>query len=371
MPVDITIVTELELPAIVAALGQERFFRDRLLRQDLGNGELFVAWADATPVGDVYLWRERSAEPAVAQHLGWTPTIQHLEVAAPWRRRGIGTALLHAAQEHAAELGYARVCLGAGVTNPAARRIYERLGYVDWGHGLVDVVGEQTGPDGTLVPTSETCHWLVRSLQASAPGVDDWAAWHPDEVHERLRSSPVDWYVAGGWAVDLWLGSQTREHGDIEVAIDRTDFPTWRAGLAQFALFDVGRGRLRPLGEGDEPDPRHRQVWLCDQTERVWRMDTFLEAQVPGWWTCHWLPLVRHPRSLAVARTASGIPFLRPELVLLGKAKHRRPKDEADLKAVLPTLDDDARDRLRTGLRTADEAHPWLASVGPPAPRSA
>jgi GNAT superfamily N-acetyltransferase len=364
MPVDVKIVTELELPALVAALGQERFFRDRLLRQDLGNGELFVAWAGARPVGDVYLWRERPAEPAVAQHLGWTPTIQHLEVAAPLRNRGVGTALLLAAQAHAAELGYARVCLGSGVTNVGARRLYERLGYVEWGHGLVEVVWEETGPDGTPVRAGETCHWLVRSLSTGAPGVDDWAAWHPDEVYQRFRSSPVDWYIAGGWAVDLWLGRQTREHDDIEVAIDRTDFATWRADLAPFALYDVGHGRLRSLGDGDEPDPRHHQVWLCDQAERVWRMDTFLEDQVPGWWTCHWLPWVRHPRTLAVARTAAGIPFLRPELVMLGKAKHRRAKDEADLRAVLPTLDDDARARLRIGLRTADETHPWLATVG-------
>jgi hypothetical protein len=73
----------------------------------------------------------------------------------------------------------------------------------------------------------------------------------------------------------------------------------------------------------------------------------------------------------AVLRTDSGIPFLRPEFVLLGKAKHCRPKDEADLHAVLPTLDDEAVARLRAGLRHApapldpggalDDPHPWLA----------
>jgi len=362
-PVDVRIAREAELPAIVAALRQERFFRDRWLRQELGNGELFVAWAGETPVGDAYLWREWPLEPVVAEQLGWTPTIQHLEVAPPRQNQGIGTALLRAVQAHAAGLGYWRVGLGVGVANHGARRLYERLGYVEWSHGLVDVVWEERAPDGTPVPASETCHWLVRPLPSAAPGIEDWAPWHPAEVHRRLVESTVDWYVAGGWAVDLWLGRQTRDHEDIELAIDRTDFPAWRAQFAGFALYDAGRGRLRRLGPGDGPDPRHHQVWLCDPAARAWRMDTFLEERPYGWWTCHWLPLVRHPMSLAVTRTAAGIPYLRPELVLLGKAKDRRPKDEADLRALLPTLDSDARDRLRAGLVTADEAHPWLSLV--------
>jgi GNAT superfamily N-acetyltransferase len=361
--VDVRVATEAELPAVVAALGQEQFFRDRWLRQELGNGELLVAWVGPTPVGDVYLWRELPEQPRVAELLGWTPTIQHLEVTLSSRNQGIGTALLHAAQQHAADLGYGQVCLGAGVTNHGARRLYQRLGYIDWGHGLVAVVWDEPSPHGGLVRAGETCHWLVRSLPSDAPALDDWAPWHPEEVHGRLAGSTVGWYVAGGWAVDLWLGRQTREHEDIEIAIDRTDLPAWRSELAGFALYDAGRGRRRRLGPGDEPDPRHHQVWLCDPAVRMWRMDTFLEERPDGWWTCHWLPLVRHPMPLAVARTASGIPYLRPEFVLLAKAKHRRPKDEADLRVLLPTLDSDARDRLRAGLIAADEGHPWLSLV--------
>jgi hypothetical protein len=65
----------------------------------------------------------------------------------------------------------------------------------------------------------------------------------------------------------------------------------------------------------------------------------------------------------AVTRTADGIAYLRPELVLLGKAKHCRPKDEADLALVLPTLDQPARDRLRAGLVVADPNHAWLGHL--------
>ncbi len=368
----IRIAVDNELPILVATLGQEHFFRDRLARQAAGLGELFVAWAGSTPVGDVYLWREQADEPAVRERLGWTPTINHLEVAPAWQNRGLGTALIRAAERHATELGYRQICLGVGVDNPAARRLYARLGYAEWEHGLVEMGRDEPASDGSLAHHEMTCQWMVRPLPADGPGLDDWEAWHPSQVQEILRGSTVDWYVAAGWAIDLHVaqingGRQTREHEDVEVAIDRVDFPAWRRYLeaAGYELFDAGAGRLRRLRSGDEPDPAHHQVWLCERTAArpVWRMDTFLEERPQGDWTCHWLPSVRLPMAEAVTRTAEGIPYLRPDLALLGKAKHCRSKDEADLALVLPTLDQPALRRLRAGLEVAGAGHAWLAQV--------
>ncbi len=368
----IRIAVDADLPALIATLGQEHFFRDRLARQGNGLGELFVAWAGSTPVGDVYLWREQADEPAVRERLEWTPTINHLEVVPPWQSRGLGTALVRAAEMHATELGYRQICLGVGVDNPSARLLYERLGYVPWDHGLVDMAWDEPGPDGVPAHYEMTCQWMVRLLAGDGPGLDDWDAWHPKEVYQILQGSTVDWYVAAGWAIELHLaqtnrGRQTREHEDVEVAIDRADFPTWRRYLegAGYELYDAGAGRLRRLGPGAEPDPAHHQVWLCDcgAAKPVWRMDTFLEERPLSDWVCHWLPSIQVPMAAAVTRTADGIPYLRPELVLLGKAKHCRPKDEADLALVLPTLDRPALGRLRAGLEVAGDEHPWLAQV--------
>jgi hypothetical protein len=35
----------------------------------------------------------------------------------------------------------------------------------------------------------------------------------------------MPWCVAAGWALDLFRGMQTREHGDIEIAIPAAGFP--------------------------------------------------------------------------------------------------------------------------------------------------
>ena len=38
------------------------------------------------------------------------------------------------------------------------------------------------------------------------PDIEAWDAWHPRYAHERLAGVRFPWYVAGGWAVDLFLG---------------------------------------------------------------------------------------------------------------------------------------------------------------------
>jgi hypothetical protein len=61
--------------------------------------------------------------------------------------------------------------------------------------------------------------------------------------------------------------------------------------------------------------------------------------------------------------TAGGIPYARPEVTLLFKAKHTRPKDEADFKAVLPRLGEAERRWLADALALVHPGHHWLAEL--------
>jgi hypothetical protein len=69
-----------DLAPLVAALGQRRFFAERLASQRGGGGVLLVAWLDGRPVGDVFLDREPATEPEVRRRLPGVPTLIHLEV---------------------------------------------------------------------------------------------------------------------------------------------------------------------------------------------------------------------------------------------------------------------------------------------------
>jgi GNAT superfamily N-acetyltransferase len=129
--------SDADLAVLVAVLGERHWFTDRLARQQRGGGVLLVAWLDDRPVGEVYLDCEPAKEPEVRRHLPGVPVLDHLEVLGPLWGRGIGSALVCAAEDAARQLGHERIALGVGLVNSGARRLYERLGYVDWGHGTV------------------------------------------------------------------------------------------------------------------------------------------------------------------------------------------------------------------------------------------
>jgi GNAT superfamily N-acetyltransferase len=153
-----------DLAALVAALGQRHFFTDRLARQQRGGGVLLVAWLDGRPAGDVFVECEPAEEPEVRRHLPGVPRLVHLEVLGPLQGRGIGTALIRAGEDTARGLGHEQLALGVGLENPDARRLYVRLGYVDWGHGTVVATWLERDHDGPPVTVSEVCDMLVKRL---------------------------------------------------------------------------------------------------------------------------------------------------------------------------------------------------------------
>lgn len=81
-------------------------------------------------------------------------------------------------------------------------------------------------------------------------------------------------------------------------------------------------------------------------------------------WICRRDPAIRMAYSELVERTEDGIPFIRPEVVLLFKAKHTRAKDEADFGAVMPRLGRERRDWLRSALERMHPRHRWRHRLG-------
>jgi Aminoglycoside-2''-adenylyltransferase len=210
-------------------------------------------------------------------------------------------------------------------------------------------------------------HSVVDPLfEADAPDLEAWQAWHPREAALILTECPVPWYVAGGWAIDLSLGRETREHEDLEIAISRVDFAAYRAfivGLDRFDLYDAGSGRVSRLADGQEPNQENHQIWMYERDAHVWRMDTFLEPRDARTWVSRRDPRIQVPMADAVRRTAEGIRYLAPALVLFMKAKHARDKDDLDLTVTLPTLDQTERRWLADSIDLVHPSHRWSTTV--------
>src|SRR5689334_15408937 len=66
------------------------------------------------------------------------------------------------------------------------------------------------------------------------------------KVIARMRSFPAQWWVAGGWAIDLFLGQVTRSHGDLEIGI-------WRGDQAKIQAVFPGRRWDKVVDKSWEP----------------------------------------------------------------------------------------------------------------------
>ena len=194
------------------------------------------------------------------------------------------------------------------------------------------------------------------------PGVDAWRPWTPTELARRLAGSTACWSVVGGWSVDLFVGTVTRPHHDLEIATIQPDLAAIRRCLGG-ACFAVGGGSVRRLADDEPSPPGCHQHWLLDEEAGAWRVDVMVEPGDAGRWVFRRDERVSAPRHEMTGRTTNGIPFLKPHGALLYKAKAPAAKDEADFQTVVPRMDEADRQWLHTTLQLVDPGHPWLSRL--------
>ncbi|MFJ8627878.1 hypothetical protein ACIRD3_34275 [Kitasatospora sp. NPDC093550] len=185
-----------------------------------------------------------------------------------------------------------------------------------------------------------------------------WAeAWRPEKVAQRLDGVGVTSCVAAGWALD-----QTRPHGDFEIAVPAAAFPEVRERFLEYVFDALGSAVVWPAAEAEGLAATH-QTSARDPASGRFLFDVFREPHQGGTWTCRRDERLRLPYDTIIERTADGIPYLAPELVLPFKARRARPKDQADFDGVLPLLGRERRNLLGDWLTRVHPGHPWLAEL--------
>lgn len=190
----------------------------------------------------------------------------------------------------------------------------------------------------------------------------DFLPPEPAAVAGLMQGFPAPWCIAGGWALDLLLGRMTRAHGDVDVAIFRTDQMLLRGQLAGWSFRKVVGGVMVDWTAGERLDPPVHEVHaLAPGGGRS--LEFLLNERSGGEWVFRRNPAVRCPADRVVVYSGSGLPLLCPAIVLLYKAKHTRAVDERDFDAALPSLSPGQRAWLRGALQVAHPGHPWLARL--------
>jgi hypothetical protein len=168
------------------------------------------------------------------------------------------------------------------------------------------------------------------------------------------------WFVAGGWALDLFAGAQSREHKDVDLAIWRDDQQELRRFLGQWSLFKAVSGQLVPWAQDEALEKPVHEVHT-HLGER--RLEFLLNDHQNGMWLYRRNQAVSLPRESFGRVSAKGVPYLAPEVVLLYKAKATRTVDELDFTKTLPRLDPAAACWLADAIGACYPGHHWLARM--------
>ena len=271
--------------------------------------------------------------------------------------RGYATEMGVAVMRHAAEaLGMSELVGFTLHDNVLSQRVLEKLGF-EFDSKFVD-------EDGEVLVLYRRSLAGVSSRPAGSfdPDVWKWDAWRPDQVARGLEGVEAPWYVAAGWAIDLFLGGTHREHEDLEIAVPNNRIDEIVAAFPELEFCVItGPAEAIPLeGARDRLEQTH-QTWAREREANLWRFDVFREPSDGDTWVCRRDDTIRLPYNRVIERSESGIPFCRPEIALLFKAKHaHRDRDRRDFEATVPRLELERREWLAEALERVHPGHPWL-----------
>ena len=316
------------------------FITDEQLREQVENRLLVLgAYADEQLVGVV-------AYKSSSEHKFY---IEKLAVLPEYRHRRIGAKLLTSACERILREGGDSACIGIIDENSVLKQWYLRQGFV------VTHVNRYPHLPFTVCLMEKP---LTQSMLDDA----DWAPLAVDELARIFREISVPWWISGGWALDLYLGRQTRPHADTDVLILRRDQLTIQDFLSDWRLYKTHQPGLAPWPTGEYLHPPVNSIWVGREDDGFWAFEIMLMETEGDEWVYRRLSSIRGPIADIGMRTSDGTPYVAPEIQLLYKGGGAfREKDTQDLLATLPHLPLEKRAWLLDCLRRQfPNGHVWV-----------
>ncbi|MBK0376567.1 GNAT family N-acetyltransferase [Streptomyces sp. RB110-1] len=144
--------------------GRTRRHAARFDRQERGLTAFLTAWADDVPVGTAQILWQGCAAPEVRARFPGCPELNGLSVWPPeLRSRGIGSALIAAAEERVRAAGHTLIGLGVDDDNHRAAALYARIGYRETGCRYVDRYA-YLDDEGVRHEVADPARFLVKEL---------------------------------------------------------------------------------------------------------------------------------------------------------------------------------------------------------------
>lgn len=199
-------------------------------------------------------------------------------------------------------------------------------------------------------------------MNLHGPAAGKWQHLHPRQARALLAELRVPWWIGGGWALDLFIGKQSRPHKDLDVGILRRDARTVLAALDGWEFFEATGGELFGPLSGHARE-HVNSLWGRRMHTDEWVLELLLDDCEGEQWVYRRDRRIRLPLETLIRYDSDRTPYLAPQIQLLYKSSHVRSEDDADFERVNPLLDEAARQWLARTLGGLDRQHPWLPAL--------
>lgn len=192
------------------------------------------------------------------------------------------------------------------------------------------------------------------------------------EITKVMSSFGAPWALCGGWAVEAWLGQETRQHSDVDIMVFAADYSALFDHLSGWQMVAHGPnatddwtdawdgqsidlpGHIHARLDTGEPIP----VNLADAAGQGFDLDIQLSDRTGEDWVLSRDPLLTVPIGEAIRESPLGWPTVVLEVLLYYKS-NLWPKDRLDFRSARPHLTGQQRQWLRNTIAVV--GHPWLS----------
>lgn len=197
------------------------------------------------------------------------------------------------------------------------------------------------------------------------------------------------WCFAGGWAIDLFLGKESRPHKDLDIVVFKNEINevisymkanNWRLEtptrqgflpVTEESVSELEMDNMWCMNEDypqdylkvDEQGSCNFYQYERDVQEEFDFLEVLLNSTEGGYFIYQQNPAIRLEMSRAIFEN-NGLPYLAPEIVLLYKSKYLSEDNQADFELVTAKLNPEQREWLKEALTNEyGSDHPWVQAL--------
>lgn len=184
-------------------------------------------------------------------------------------------------------------------------------------------------------------------------------------ARDLFRSYPCPYWIAGGWAIDLFTQRVRRRHSDVDIAVLHRDIEFLGATFRnpRPLVYQPPTGKLREWAPDERLQPGPPGLLIPGDSHPC-PIQVSLSGSDGDQWVYHRAAgTVRRPLARMTLTTERGLPFVAPEVALLYKSPMLRLKDMEDFADVHELLDAERRQWLIDNIAPRFPDHPWLPAL--------